>query len=361
MRGYHMILSGLMALFISPICFAQLVVGGQGSLNSYQPSQNLGRFETGVSRNAAAGSALSRFGRSAYRPTGLDRSYLRAGAGGGRPMTPRSSMRQPTGATAWRDEYPTRSASGLSGYGGQRPYLRGSSSYMADYAPRPRESVVDILARGADARYLPAAPLSEEPIEGSADLLPTVYAGPGEQLAQWAKASQRDYVEAGMAQLRKKDLLAARSSFETARLFDPNDPEPQIGLIQTTLLIGHYNQAAMMIRHLCRRAPDFASRPFDVKTWHETQESYDEFTSRFRTTVADTSKTSERNLVLMGYVAWTTGDRQQALDRFRQAAAEVPQERGWVSIIRVLESPVAAEPSELPKETASAEKSSARG
>ena len=111
--------------------------------------------------------------------------------------------------------------------------------------------------------------------------------------------------------------------------------------------MGHYRRATQLIRNLGRRTPEaFASR-FDVALWHESQERYDEFLRRFRQEIVDTTKAGEMVRVLMGFVAWTTGEREQALSQMKQAAAEVSHEEAWVNLIRVLETPVKARASSV--------------
>ena len=106
----------------------------------------------------------------------------------------------------------------------------------------------------------------------------------------------------------------------------------------------NYNKAKELIRQLGVIAPQVFSGDFDVAKWHESQEAYDEFLSEFRYKVRDKEKASVADRVVLGYVAWTEGDRQKALEQIRKAAAEVPHESAWVNIIDALESPGGAKP-----------------
>ncbi|MBN1347473.1 MAG: tetratricopeptide repeat protein [Phycisphaerae bacterium] len=153
------------------------------------------------------------------------------------------------------------------------------------------------------------------------------------------ESSLSSRVLAGQAQLRKKDYATARTNFSIARTIDRSNPDAQVGLIQIALMVGNYHKARQMIGLLGRTAPRVFSGNFDVARWHESQEAYDEFLRRFRDEIRDTTKAGEMIRVLLGYVAWTEGDRQRALGQIKQAAAEVPQELAWVNIIQALESP----------------------
>ena len=170
-------------------------------------------------------------------------------------------------------------------------------------------------------------------------LLPASERGREDREAEWVDASLRGHVKAGQARLRKKDYMGARSSFGLAKTLDPELGEPRVGLIQTALLSRNYYRATQMIRQLGRRVPEAFSTPFDIATWHESQEAYDEFLRRFRAEIVDDTKAGEMVRVLMGYVAWTNSDREQALNHIRQAAAQASHEEAWVNMIRVLETP----------------------
>ncbi len=204
--------------------------------------------------------------------------------------------------------------------------------------PQGFDSVVDILTRTGSVGSLPPAPVFEDSLP-ELDGLPKVYTGQGEQMTQWASGALLSHIAAGQAKLRKQDFTGARTSFDIARMIDPRGAEPRVGMIQTSLLIGNYHRATQMIRELGRRSPEVFATRFDIPKWHETQEQYDEFLRRFRQQVADTSKAGEMTRVLLGYVAWTNGDREQALNHLRLATDMVPQEQAWVNMIRVLESP----------------------
>jgi hypothetical protein len=352
--------SCLAASLVPSVCSAQLVVGGQSALNSYQPSQYLGRFQTSVNRDRGG----RRMGamRGNYRQSMLGRASSRAWGGEASPSpTPYRPADTGTSAGMGRSMYPRRRASALTGYGAPERRMQTSTMYMGGAHQRPGPSVVDILAAGRGRTLLPPAPSEDASLPGTDEPLPKVFAGRREELDQWVDASQDSYIEAGQAQLRKKDYLTARGSFEAARTFNRDRAEPLIGLIQESLCVRHYFRPVQLIRELGSRSPEFAAQPFDVELWHETQEAYDEFLSRFRQDIADTTKAGERVRVLIGYVAWTTGDRERALDQFRRAAAAAPQEEAWVNIIRVLESPVRPKPSVLSEGTASSKPSNLGG
>ncbi len=204
---------------------------------------------------------------------------------------------------------------------------------------QPSLSVLDILASGGSANRLPPGPLPEELDHAPLPLLPASERGWEDQEAEWIDASLAGHVEAGQARLRKKDYTGARSSFGIAKTLDPDQAEPRIGLIQTALLSRNYYRATQMIRQLGRRVPEAFATPFDIATWHESQEAYDAFLRRFRAEIVDDTKAGEMVRVLMGYVAWTNGDREQALNHMRQAAAQVSHEEAWVNMIQVLETP----------------------
>jgi hypothetical protein len=215
----------------------------------------------------------------------------------------------------------------------------------------PSRSILDILASGGRASDLPGTSVGPQVLEGRPLPLPKADETPLPHLQDWVSKSLTGYVSAGQAQLRKardlkdKDLLlsGARSSFGVARMIDPNSPEPRIGLIQVDLLAGNYNKATQMIRDVGRRAPQVFSTPFDLRLWHESPEAYDDFLREFRQQISGIAAT-EVVSALSGYVAWTTNDRQAALNQFKQAARLAPQEQAWVGIIRALESPSGARP-----------------
>ena len=166
-----------------------------------------------------------------------------------------------------------------------------------------------------------------------------IFGSPGERSGEWADAALASQISNGQARLCKKDYTGARCSFDIARTIDPKAVEPRVGMIQTELLVGHYRRATQLIRNLGHRTPEAFATRFDVALWHESQEQYDEFLRRFRRQIVDTTKAGEMVRVLMGYVAWTNGEREQALTQMKQAAVEVSHEEAWVNLIRVLESP----------------------
>jgi len=168
--------------------------------------------------------------------------------------------------------------------------------------------------------------------------LPGVYAGQGEQMEGWADASFYNYLREGQAYLRKKDYTGAQSKFTIARRIAPGRPLPRIGLIQAALLLRHYYRAAQMIQDLCKRAPKAFAVPFDVATWHESEEQYDEFLRQFRQQLIGRTDPGVMGHVLTSYVAWTTGNREEALNQMKQAAAKAPREKAWVKVVEVLES-----------------------
>ena len=67
------------------------------------------------------------------------------------------------------------------------------------------------------------------------------------------------------------------------------------------------------------------------------------FLTRFRRQFVGDANRRAAGHALVAYVAWTAGNRQQALNEMKQAAADEPREQAWVRAIEALESPSKAE------------------
>ncbi len=226
---------------------------------------------------------------------------------------------------------------------------------MADYGyggapPRPRKTVLDILASGGKTRDLPYAPVPEIGLEERPATDTRVTNTQGKELKVWAESSYANRLAAGQDRLRKRDLTEAKTSFSIAHTFDPDQWEPRVGLIQAALLLRRYHKAAQMIRELCMQHPHVLNHPFRVEMWNESQTQYDEFLRQFRQEIVDSTKAGETARALMGYVAWTEGDRNRALNQFQLAADERPQEEAWIGAIEALKAPVGTLKDEADKE-----------
>jgi len=343
MSWLPILFAGLGGLVLPSSVQAQMSIGSGSSLTSRRPSNSLGRFSTGVTRNLGARGGVDGRG-SQYGKSGPSGRVGRAG---------RESLDGRNGRLSGGLGTPDQGGGGFSGatsrkrHFGRRYQLRTSAAYGGGGARPLPPTVVDVLARGGSLAHMPTPTIGEGVFAQSTRTLPTIFGSPTERSGEWAEMAFDSQMANGQARLRKMDYTAARSSFDIARTIDPDAFEPRVGLIQTELLVGHYRRATQLIRNLGRRTPEALASGFDVVIWHESQDRYDEFLRRFRQEIVDTTKAGEMVRVLMGFVAWTTGEREQALSQMKQAAAQVSHEEAWVNLIRVLETPVKARASSV--------------
>jgi hypothetical protein len=121
----------------------------------------------------------------------------------------------------------------------------------------------------------------------------------------------RDLLKSAEDLMRQEKYAAALDKYNTAQDVAPNNPLIGVGRAHAELAASYYRRAETDLRDAVTRAPHLAEAQFDLKSLIGPDRL--QVIVKDLKDLADSDKTQARPLLLLGYIAYNTGNQAQAV------------------------------------------------
>ena len=132
--------------------------------------------------------------------------------------------------------------------------------------------------------------------------------------------------------MRQEKYAAALDKYNTAQEVAPNNPMIQVGRAHAELAASYYRRAETDLREALSKAPELAEAQFDLKSLVGPDRL--QVIVKDLKDLSDSDKTQARPLVLLAYIAYHTGNADQAAAYLDAAQQRVQGEDGLIKAWR---------------------------
>jgi tetratricopeptide (TPR) repeat protein len=142
----------------------------------------------------------------------------------------------------------------------------------------------------------------------------------------------RDLLTSAETLMRQEKYAAALDKYNTAQEVAPNNPMIQVGRAHAELAASYYRRAESDLREALTKAPELAEAQFDLKSLVGPDRL--QVIVKDLKDLADTDKTQARSLLLLAYIAYHTGNADQAATYLDAAQQRVQGEDSLIKAWR---------------------------